>query len=57
VYDVRGRLMRQWPMGPGAVRVSWDGRDFAGRPVASGVYWVRVAGGSRAPATKVAIVR
>jgi hypothetical protein len=57
VYDVRGRLMRQWPMGPGAVRVSWDGRDFAGRPVASGVYWVRVEGGSRAPATKVAIVR
>lgn len=57
VYDVRGRLMKRWRAASGAVRVAWDGRDSGGRPVASGVYWVRVEGGPRAPATKVAIVR
>ncbi|MFQ5600353.1 MAG: FlgD immunoglobulin-like domain containing protein [Candidatus Krumholzibacteriia bacterium] len=41
VYDVRGRVvqaLRTSQLGPGTHRVTWDGRDVAGRPVASGVY-------------------
>jgi hypothetical protein len=41
VYDVHGRLVRVLADGQfssGAHAVSWDGRDDAGRPVATGVY-------------------
>ena len=41
VYDVNGRLIRRLASGPreaGEHRLSWDGRDEAGRSVASGVY-------------------
>lgn len=39
ITDVRGRVVRRLSMAvPG---VSWDGRDEAGRPVASGMYWAR----------------
>jgi hypothetical protein len=40
VYDVTGRLIRRLASGPreaGEHRLSWDGRDEAGRSVASGV--------------------
>jgi hypothetical protein len=45
VYDVAGRLVRtlaqgQQPAGPH--RLTWDGRDQAGRLVASGVYALRL---------------
>ena len=45
IYDVTGRLVRSLvngprPAGPGSV--VWDGRDTAGRPTASGVYYVRL---------------
>ena len=32
--------------GGGGGEVRWDGRDAAGRPVAAGLYWVRVRAGS-----------
>jgi len=41
VYDVNGRLIRRLASGPreaGEHRLSWDGKDEAGRSVASGVY-------------------
>jgi hypothetical protein len=44
VYDVTGRLIRRLGSGPrelGEHRLSWDGRDEAGRSVASGVYLAR----------------
>ena len=44
VYDVTGRLVRRLARGPrdaGEHRLSWDGRDEAGRSVASGVYMAR----------------
>jgi hypothetical protein len=43
VHDVQGRLVRRWTPTPDArSRISWDGRRDDGRPVASGVYFLRV---------------
>ena len=42
VYDVRGRRVAQLvPASPTQLR--WDGRDYAGRVVASGVYLVQIS--------------
>ena len=43
VYDLNGRLVRrlQTPGRAVSARIRWDGRDEAGRDVASGRYWVR----------------
>jgi flagellar hook assembly protein FlgD len=46
VYDVRGALVKTLVRGtiaPGRHVAAWDGRDGAGRPVAKGVYLVRLA--------------
>ncbi|MFB3907538.1 MAG: FlgD immunoglobulin-like domain containing protein [Candidatus Eisenbacteria bacterium] len=46
IEDVTGRRVRTLVdarMDPGPHEVVWDGRDDADRPVASGVYWVRMA--------------
>jgi hypothetical protein len=42
VYDTRGRLVRT-VLGPhsGPVRATWNGTDDQGRPLASGVYFIR----------------
>ena len=45
VYDVLGRRVRQlWqgPLGAGAHRFTWDGRDEMGKGVAAGVYIYKV---------------
>ena len=45
LYDVLGRRVRQlWqgPLGAGAHRFTWDGRDEAGKGVAAGVYIYKV---------------
>jgi len=49
VYDVVGRRIRTLVDGvepPGARAVTWEGRDDAGRFVASGVYFYRLRAGS-----------
>jgi glucose/arabinose dehydrogenase len=43
ILDVQGRMVRRWP-GPLPQRLEWDGRAGDGRPVAPGVYLVRVRG-------------
>jgi hypothetical protein len=47
VIDPQGRCVRRWdlPFATGEMRVTWDGRDNAGRPVGSGVYWILAAQG------------
>lgn len=60
VHDVAGRLVRllpavRLPAGGGAVR--WDGRDRAGRRVASGVYCCRLAVGGATATAKVVLLR
>jgi flagellar hook assembly protein FlgD len=50
VFDLAGRRVRALEPGrlfpAGTHRLTWDGRDEAGTPVAPGVYLVRVRAGS-----------
>jgi len=42
VHDVSGRLLRSLIPSPGLEFVHWDGRNEAGQPLSSGVYYVRL---------------
>lgn len=60
VHDARGRLVRvllDADLPRGNHRVQWDGRDDAGRAVASGPYVARVRAGGAAAATRLMLVR
>jgi endonuclease I len=60
VYDAAGRLVRvlaEGPFAPGEHEVSWDGRDAAGRPVASGVYFLRLTGPGVAASRKLTLLK
>ncbi len=56
VYDARGRRIRELAHGVhdrGTYRLTWDGIDAIGRPVSSGIYFVRLSfsGGFRVART------
>jgi hypothetical protein len=60
VYDLEGRRVRE--LWRGTVtgregRVTWDGLDGAGNPVASGVYFYRISGGGHAATGKMLLAR
>jgi len=60
VFDARGRLARKLlrrdlPAGAHAVR--WDGRDDAGAPVPSGVYFIRMEADRFTDRRKVVLIR
>jgi hypothetical protein len=59
IVDVGGRVVRRFDVGPGADRrtVDWDGRDGAGRPLPSGVYYVQLRTGMRTAARPAVLVR
>ncbi len=62
VYDAAGRVLRRFPvrqLPAGRHEIRWDGRDDAGRPVQSGVYFLRADFGGQAPAVaeRVAVIR
>jgi hypothetical protein len=57
IYDIRGRVMRSFESVTPFGALSWDGADNAGRPVAPGVYFVRLNGGAGSAVSRVAIVR
>ncbi|MHB8080039.1 MAG: S8 family serine peptidase [Candidatus Krumholzibacteriia bacterium] len=60
VYDVAGRLVRVLVDGvlPAATHVAlWNGRDDAGRAVASGVYFYRVTAGADTYTGRMALVK
>jgi len=60
VYDVRGRrvaVLVDGMRGPGVHRARWDGSDGQGRPMAAGVYLVRLVAGSWTQTAKVCLVR
>ena len=60
VYDVMGRRVRRLHEGARAAgerQVTWDGRNEAGVPVASGVYLVRVRANDQELRTRVLRVR
>jgi hypothetical protein len=48
IFNVRGQLIQilvDEKMSAGVKRVSWNGRDGAGRTVASGIYFYRISAG------------
>jgi hypothetical protein len=60
VYDVSGKLIRtlvDGHKGPGAHSVSWDGKDNAGRVVASGVYFYRMEAGRFVETKRMAFLK
>ena len=60
VYDVAGRLVRvliDGVMEAGPRDVTWDGRDNAGRGVASGVYFYRLEAGEFIETRKMVLLR
>jgi photosystem II stability/assembly factor-like uncharacterized protein len=60
IYDLAGRRVRSLEsgdMGPGDHRLRWDGRNDAGRRVASGVYFARLATGSGVETKRLSIIR
>jgi choice-of-anchor B domain-containing protein len=60
VYDLAGREVRALLDGmaaAGPTTLVWDGRDARGRPVSSGVYWIRALASGKAFDRKVVWVR
>jgi flagellar hook assembly protein FlgD len=59
VYDAVGRIVRTLASGLSAGRstITWDGTDDAGRPLASGVYFVALNQEGRDTSRKVVLVR
>ena len=60
VYNLRGQLVRLLYVGDAAAgpgRVAWDGTDETGRPVASGVYFVRAGLGPDEATRKLVVLR
>jgi hypothetical protein len=60
IYDAAGRSVRtlidaERPAGPQSA--AWDGKNDAGIPVASGVYFVRLDARGAPPAKKIVVVR
>ena len=58
IHDVRGRLVRELVGGvrsPGSHSVVWDGRDFTGRAVPAGMYFVHLESGGKAATGKVVV--
>ncbi len=50
IHDVTGRAVVSLPArtwGAGSWEMRWNGKDAGGRPLPAGVYWVRMAIGSR----------
>jgi hypothetical protein len=60
IHDVTGRRIRTLVQGAqpaGPRRLLWDGRDEAGNPVPSGVYFVQLELGARKVSRKIALQR
>ncbi|HET6348149.1 MAG TPA: C25 family cysteine peptidase [Candidatus Krumholzibacteria bacterium] len=60
VYDVRGarvRTLASGPMSAGRYVAQWDGRDEAGSPVSSGIYFYRMVTGSFSGVRKMVLLK
>ena len=53
IFDLAGHPVRRLTAGEGQRTVLWDGRDDHGRPVPSGVYWVRALVGPYERASRI----
>ena len=60
IYDVQGRRLRSLAAGraeAGAGRLTWDGKDGAGRQLANGIYFVRLTAADGERISRIAILR
>lgn len=60
VYSAQGRLVRTLvdePLRAGAYQVRWDGRDGAGRGVASGIYYYELNEGARSLTRRMSLLK
>jgi hypothetical protein len=60
IYDARGGAVRELvnqTLPAGDHRVVWNGADQAGRPVASGIYFVKLAVGSHTDTRKIVLLK
>jgi hypothetical protein len=64
IYDISGRLVRTFALGsatnlggPSAEVVTWAGDDNAGRPVAAGVYFVKLTADGKEKVEKAVLLR
>jgi hypothetical protein len=60
IHDVSGRrvaLVERGSRGPGVFDRAWDGKDDRGRPLASGVYFLRLRAGADEAVRKIVILR
>ena len=61
LFDIRGRKVRTLAagerFGAGDQVLPWDGRDDAGAPLASGIYFSRLRVGGRALTRKITLLR
>lgn len=45
IYDVGGKIVRQYPFNKGDQRIVWDGKSTANQPLSSGIYFIGQKGG------------
>jgi hypothetical protein len=60
IYDARGSMVRNLvdeDMPAGDHRVTWNGVDQADRPVASGIYFVKMVAGPRVETRKIVLLK
>jgi hypothetical protein len=60
IFDLAGRRIRTWTesgTAPGRFTAHWDGRDDAGRRVASGIYVARLETSTGTVARRIAVLR
>ena len=60
IYDLTGRKVNTLcdeVLESGAHRVVWDGTDFDGNSVASGIYFYRLSDGSRSTAKQMTLLK
>jgi len=60
IFDTAGRQIRileETDRAPGRYSVTWNGKDNAGRPVTSGVYFCRIKAGKFRQTRKIVYLR
>jgi hypothetical protein len=60
IYDLTGRRVRMLvddPVAPGIHQARWDGRDDTQQPVATGIYYARMASGPYRGTARIILLR
>jgi hypothetical protein len=57
IFNIKGQVIKTWALDSMANQVVWNGRDEAGNPVSSGIYFYRIQGGDYRPTGKVILLK